>query len=489
MHKLWACGGNLSLPLPVVQPAEGSVAASWDDLAVKIFTTLLSSRYGNVIESAMIGLNAFISWRPQNLSSIFEAIGDDEWRLRWLLTLAEAWAIANPDAVSLVVEKLDQIGTSMPLDIRLQAWIIRLILSRQNEAVLPHFPFLESETAPFEISANHIPGILETTPEMRGSFRLVDHHEVAASILRKVKTASGIECADLECSIGARMLCLSEKRDHEYSWPEAIRNDSDWLCKGEEGHRVINEELDRVLSKQIASPLQLLRFAQGFLGSEDGWILRHSPMPHPVIENWPSSSLLGGDYNNPPPASEVRKWLRQTAMLDGIKSDERVLAACLKTYSWREDFIYECWFQERPGSSSLAERIPTTMNGRSFVWMLTPNWWEPALPLGKRSIGFRTGGYQQLLHCFAEIIPSRIWFTQCGWTPSRENPYAWNKEGVPAARFEVLHGPLDSLTAYAGRTPILHRWIVNSEAFNDLMESIPSMSFSEDMQRVPFKDE
>lgn len=489
MHQRWACGGDLGLPLPTVHPAEGSAVASWEELATRIFATLLSSRYGNVVESAMIGANALVSWRPQYLPLVFDAVGNDVWRLRWLLTLSEVWAVTNSDAMLLVVDRLNRLGAGTPLDIRLHVWIIQLALNRQKGVTVSPFAFVAPEETEIEISTNLAPGLLETMPEMRGSFRLVDRHQVAASILRKIQTASGMECDGLEHSIGTRLLCLERVDDNEHPWPELIRNDNDWLCTGEEGHRILNEELDRVIRDRIDSPAQLFRFAQAVLPSEDGWILRQSPPPHPVIESWPSSNLLGGDHNNPPASSEVRKWLRQTATLDGLGDDEQVIAACLKAYSWREDFVYECWFQERPESNHLSNGIPTTLNGRSFVWLLTKSWWEPRLSVGKRTVGFRTGGYQQLPHCFPEIIPSRIWLSDFGWSPSKSNPYVWIKEGRPVARLEVLHGPLDLHTRHAGRTPILHRWVVKSAAFLEMMASVPKLAWHEDLARNHFYDD
>lgn len=489
MHQRWACGGNLALPLPSVYPAEGSVVTSWQELAVRTFTTLLSSRYGNVVESAMIGLHAFVSWHPNCLPSVFSAIGTDAWRVRWLLTLSEVWAVTHPDAMETAADRLAELSVGAPLDIRLQVWIVTTMMNRGKDVPAPSFVFVDSNAPDNRVAVNQIPGILHTTPQMRGSFRLVDRHLSAATVLRKVETTTGIDCDDLEPRIGARLLALGGTDYEQRPWPELIHNANDWLCPNERGHQVISEELDRILGERIGSSEQLLRFAQGFLGSEDGWILRQSPIPHPALENWPSSNRLGGDYHHPPASSEVRDWLRQTAVIDGIGADEKVIAACMKVYSWREDFVYECWFQERPQSIHPSNGMPTTLNGRSFAWMLGTNWWERRMPAGSRSITFRTGGCQQLLHCFPEVIPSRIWLSEFGWRPSESDPYLWNKDGVPVARFESLHGPLDSHTTYAGRSPVLHRWVVNANALDDLMTSAPTMTWSEEFSRTPFKDD
>ncbi|MBN8457812.1 MAG: hypothetical protein J0M04_08235 [Verrucomicrobia bacterium] len=489
MHERWACGGDMGLPLPHVRPAEGFEVTSWEDLASRIFATLLSSRYGNVIESAMIGANALISWQPKHLPMIFDSVGSDEWRLRWLLTLAEVWAATCPDAMATVVDRLKHLSVGAPLDIRLHVWIILLILSRHTGIEAPPFEFIDPEDVCIEAAQSRPAGILVTTPEMRGSVRLVDHHQVAASILRKIKTASGMNCDDLAHSIGTRLLCLGRAAEDEWQWPKSIRNDNDWLCTGAEGRRVLNDELDRVILERIGSPAQLFRFAQAFLPSEDGWILRHSPMPHPAIASWPSSDSLGGDYRNPPASADIRNWLRQAATAEGFEDDEQVIAARMKVYSWREDFVYECWYQEQPDRCHLSNGIPTTLNGRSFVWFLANFWWEPCLGKGNRSVGFRTGGYQQLLHCFAEIIPSRIWHSDFGWTPSESNPFVWNRNGIPVVRHEVLHGPLDLHTPHAGRTPILHRWIVKTDAFKNIMESFPKMTWNEEFERVRYKED
>jgi len=344
-----------------------------------------------------------------------------------------------------------------------------------------------------ETGAHHAPpeklhDILETGVEMRGAFRLVDRYKFTLSSIQRAQHATGEDFTDVRMSIGAKLIQLDDSDEDKRPWQERIKNDSDWKCGGELGGLALDQEYDRVIDDLLDSPGQLLRFAQGHLNCEDGWILRQTPLPHPLLAAWPSEQALAGDYDRPPASSEIRDSLRPLA-LEGLDDDEVVLAACLEASSWREHFKYEYWLQESDDAPEPSNNMPTTLNGRSFVWMAWKDWYEPKRNDGTQCICFSVGGQQHLLNSHPKLIPSKIWITKFGWTPSSGNPFVWLWEELPAARYEVLHGPLQTHGTNAGRLETVHRWVAKTSAFESAMKAMPLLKVHERFSRTPFKEQ
>ena len=289
-------------------------------------------------------------------------------------------------------------------------------------------------------------------------------------------------------SVGAKLIQSADSDGNGRPWQERIKNDHDWKCGGEPGGLVLDQEYDHLISDRLDGPGQLLRFAQGHLGSEDGWILRQSPTPHPLLSAWPSERALAGDYQRAPSSREILDSLRPPA-LEGLDGDEVILAACLEASSWREHFKYEYWLQETEDAPEPGEAMPTTLNGRTFAWMAWDDWWEPRRSKGTQCICFSVGGQQHLLNCFPKVIPSKIWITKFGWTPSTDNPFVWLMKGQPAVRYEILHGPLQAHGTNAGRLETVHRWVAKAGAFEIAMKAMPLLKTMEGFSRTPLKDQ
>jgi hypothetical protein len=487
MHERLARGGDLSITLPETTAADSSRCETWERFACEVFAVLFSSRYVTVLESAFTGLDAFVSWKPTVIPHVFDAFGQDAWRARWLLTLAEPWAVKFPTEMEFVMEKLASYASNGSLSIRLQAWIVQILASRIHSRAVPSFEFARRayEDAP---SAKQVHDILETGAEMHGAFRLVDRHKFALSSIERVHDTTGEDFSDVRLSIGAKLIQLDDCNESERPWQERIKNNHDLKCRGERGGLALDREYDRVISDRLATPGHLLRFAQGHLGSEDGWILRQSPVPHPLLPQWPSERALAGDYHHPPSSREVLDSLRPLA-LEGIDGNEVVLAACLEASSWRDHFRYDYWLQESEDAPDPGEHMPTTLNGRTFAWMAWDDWWEPRKNKGRRCICFSVGGQQHLLNCFPKMIPSKLWITELGWSPSTDNPFVWLKGEQPVVRFEILHGPPHSHDQNAGRLETVHRWVVKTAAFESTMKAMPLLKAREQFSRIPLKEQ
>lgn len=482
MHERFARGGDLSITLPETTAADSSRCETWEGLACQTFAVLFSSRYGAVLEAAFMGLDAFVSWKPTVIPQVFDAFGQDAWRARGLLTLAEPWAVKFPTEMEFVTEKLALYASTGPLSIRLQSWIVQILASGIHDRPPPSFEFTSRD----ESSPRELQDILETGVEMHGAFRLVDRHKFALSSIERVQHATGEDFSDVRLSIGAKLIQLDDCNEDARPWQERIKNNHDWKCRGERGGLALDQEYDRVISGRLTTPGHLLRFSQGHLGSEDGWILRRSPIPHPLLSAWPSERALAGDYHQPPTSREVLDSLRPLA-LDGLDGDEVVLAACLEASSWRDQFRYEYWLQESEGAPEPREAMPTTLNGRTFAWMTWDDWWEPRKPRGRRCISFSVGGQQHLLNCFPKVVPSKLWITELGWSPSVDNPFVWLKGNQPVVRFEVLHGPLHSHDQNPGQLETVHRWVATTAAFESTMKAMPLLHAREQFSRIPLK--
>ncbi|MEP2775827.1 MAG: hypothetical protein ABJQ29_05130 [Luteolibacter sp.] len=487
MHERLARGGDLSATLPEIAVADVSRCKTWEGLACETFAVLFSSRYGAVLESACTGLNAFVSWKPEIIPKIFESFGDDSWRVRWLLGLTEVWSIKFPDELNRASKDLASFAKNGSLSIRLQAWITQILMAKNQDGLIPLFEFIASNSGEdFKPVGGH--DILETGFQMHGAFRLVDGHKYAQSSINRVEHTTGEDFRDVRFSVGPKLIQAGGDNASDRSWPERIKNDHDWECRGEHKDLTLDQEFDRVIVERVDSPGSLLRFAQGHLPCEEGWVLHRTPMPHPLLAAWPSERSLEGAYNQPPSSRKILDTLRPLA-LEGIYDDEVVLAACLEASSWRDHFKYEYWFQESEDATTANAGMPTTLNGRTFAWMAWNDWYEPRQSKGTRSICFSVQGQQKLLNAFPKLFPSKIWITKLGWMPSDGNPFEWLSKAQPAVRYEILHGPLQAHSTNASRLQTVHRWVAKSDAFKNAMETMPLLKVTEKFTRIAVKGE
>lgn len=488
MHERWARGGDKSLPLPTVRPADGNDVNTWTELSTRSFALLFSSRFATVIEAAFTGLDAFVSYRPDVIPALFEIFGNDNWKVQWLLTAAEVWALKFPTELMKAKRRIEQILQSGELRLRLQAWIVLSLLARRTGTLKPVFELPTIAPVVTEDSADLQSGqIFYTKAEMQGSFRLVDRYESARGTIERVETTTGCDFSDVEHRVAPRLLHEKVPPLEERPWEQRIRNLNDSLCVGEATANALDNEFEASLSTMQLSEAQLLRFAQAYLPSEDGWALRRSPKPHPALDKWPDSDALAGALEHPPSSLKLREQFRMVAYELGVGADEIVLGAKLRAYSWREDFEYCCWWQEAEANEG---SLPTTLSGRTFPWLLSENWWEPKWAVGRRPVCFITGGQQQLLRCAPDVVPSHLWITLFGWIPHAEDPFAWTHGGKATARFESLHGPLHYSRSQAARQPILHRWIAKRVAWERIMTTkMSSLKWHEHLTRFASKAE
>ncbi len=482
MHELWARGGDKSLPLPIVQPSPGVTANTWVELAVQSFALLFSSRYATVLEAAFAGLNALASYRPDVIPVLFETFKGDNWKIQWLLTQAEVWALKFPSELMKSKRTLEEILSAGKLRLRLQAWIILSLLARRTGTSKPVFAFRSNASVTAEDQTQeHADRIFYTEAQMQGNFRLLDRFESARDTIERVGETTGMGLSDVERRVAPQLLIKKAMRAEELPWEQRIRNRNDSFCVGEETADALDDAFDASLSATQFSEGQLQRFAQAYLHSEDGWVLRQTPVPYPSLDRWPDSDTLAGRHESPPLSQDLRSRFRLVASEEGVGNDEIVIGAKLRAFSLREDFEYCCWWQEAEASDG---GPPTTLSGRTFPWMFGSPWWEPTWAVGRRPICFITGGQMHLLRCDLDIVPSSLWISLFGWTPHPENPLAWIHEDKIVARFAISHGPLNSPRSHAARQPVLHRWIIKRDAWQKVLIAMPKLQWREQFGRI-----
>ena len=486
MHERWARGGDMSLPLHLVQPAEGPGAVSWEYMTAKIFTDLLSSSYGVVIESCLNGTHALVSWRPSVLPALLTGcLGHDRSR-KWILALLEVWAVERPKDLLPIETQLEALTRTGRLSIRLQAWIVRQLLAVKNGDALPDFQFINAAVGtPQRIGTG---GILHTEGDIRGSFRFMNIYESANSRLHRIKAATGLDLSWTEPHIGSALLARESPEESTTRWQESIGNSSDFKSQDESIQAILDDAIDPFMADLVNDRENLLRFAQGALTSDEGWILRNSPIPLQDMSQWPTESQLEGNYPDPPSDESLCDLLAGVAAQAEINDDEIVIAACFKAYSWREDLLYHFWFAEAGGLTQSPKQVPSTLSGRTFPWMLNSHWWEPHRPEGVRTATFMAGSQQLLIRSFPEMMPSRLWVDSFGWSPSPASPFNWMSGDQIVVRFELRHGPPLNHSREAGRQALLHRWIAKKSAFSAIMESIPLLKPLRQFARFPFKE-
>lgn len=486
MHERWARGGDMSLPVHSVLPAEGPGAASWEDMVAKTFAELLSSRYGVVIESCLNGTHALVSWRPSVLPTLLAGcLGHDRSR-KWILSLLEVWAAERPTDLLTIETQLEELAKTGCLSIRLQAWIVRQLLAARNGDALPDFQFIAAAAGTSQKIGTG--GILHTESDIRGAFRFLNIHESANSRLHRIEAATGLDLSLIKPRIGSVLLAREIPEESTTQWRESIRYSSDFKYQDESSQTILDDTIDPFMADLGDDRESLIRFAQGALTSDEGWVLRNSPIPMQDMSQWPTESQLEGNYPDPPSGESICELLAEVAAHAEIGDDEIVIASCFKAYSWREDFLYHFWFAEADGMTQSPTQAPSTLSGRTFPWMLNSQWWEPNRREGVRTTAFMAGSQQLLIMSFPEMMPSRLWVDSFGWSPSPISPFRWMSGDQMVVRFEMRHGPPLKHSREAGRQALLHRWIAKKSAFSAILESIPLLKPLQHFSRFPFKE-
>ena len=239
-------------------------------------------------------------------------------------------------------------------------------------------------------------------------------------------------------------------------WPARIIDDKDTRINGHESDAVLDSALDKYLKRYKIPNDCYIPFCQACLTNEDPWTLRFTPLPDKDVSAWIKESEYSPTDRSQPDISKVKSSLFLLATQHCVPDNEFLLAARVKIFSWKNDFVLNLWYEKssRDTTQLLQETRPTTMSGRTFSldW---ENWWEPST---QRTLSYGSGGQMRLVNCFPACFPASIWKTKFSWEPLTDNPLIWQFQGQPVVRYERIHGKVD-LGDDLARQPLLERWL------------------------------
>lgn len=479
MHEKWIRGARGELPFNEVAIPSHPPAATWDEAAALIMLFLLNSRSGEVVTSTLHGVHVLAVWRPAVIPLLFDAAIDDLWKSRWILNAAETWAALMPDQLAAARAKLDHWLFSDSLEHRLQAWIVIMRLPHETDEAEPRpgWPRPNSER---RLLATRGREILEAPVERRGLMRLSYRHRAASEHIRILEATLG-DLPAVRYRATELLEELPPERRPDHSWPQSMRQHGDVDIGLHDMGLLVGEAIDDSMSEPARGLLP--RLAQAFLPNEDPWVLRGTPRPDLNVTGWPTETEMGG-WREPPNMPALREKLLLLACEHGVAPNERVIAAMVEVYSTFHDVRFHVWWESAPPDGEVRSvRLPTTISARSFCWSL-PDWWEPPRQRNKRPIAFVPGGFQRLPHSFMVWVPARWWVGELGWKPDPNDPLVWMKDRHTVARYEWLHGSLRNTQNYHHRQPLLGRWVVTQEAWQNICELLGDLRRVDDIEHA-----
>lgn len=485
MHERWTRGGRCDLELPVIKLGPADHVETWAELAARSLTFLLASRSAEVIESALIGIQAIVKHEPKTVGSFLQLANDDLWKQHWILNAAEVWAALYPEELEKSRPILEAWQATGPLHRRLQAWIVlhRLAKSRGNPK--PPFPHPSQDDGNNQNNF-HLPTrqILVTPVTKHGSIRFVDLHNSAESTIERVEHVTSANLDGVRGAVAEKLSHVAPDNYDGAPWTTRIRCHGDTRCSSLQGNLILDEAFDECLRKSPLPPTLQGCFAQAYLGSENPWILRATPIPDGEPAGWPSEDELRGTSKQPADQGKIRKKLFLLATQHGIADNEIVLAAKVQVFTYCDDYIFHFWWRECGGEANevSANTCPTTMSGRTFAFDFD-DWWEPHNKQRRRPLTFAVGGHQRLALCFPEFLPARLWRSEFGWQPADNNPLVWRSGNQTVARYECIHSIPRFTQSGHPRQPILGRWIIAKSAWEELTKTRGPFQMRDEFQR------
>lgn len=483
MHERWACGGRSDLELPVIKLPSADGIQTWGDMAARCLTFLLASRSAEIVESALVGIHALAAHEPNIIPRLLELANGDLWKHHWILNSAEVWAALFPTELERARPILESWLASGPLHLRIQAWIILRRLALSLNKPLPLFPNPIPDSQSSSVLAQPARRIMETPAMQRGSVRFVDIHHSASGTIERVEHVTSADLTDVKSDVATKLMQVTPEDFDAEPWPVRIRCSGDTRCSSLQGNLILDEAFDDCLRRSSLPAGLQGKFAQAFLGSENPWTLRATPLPDPDSSAWPTEDELRGRDPKSADKGAIRQKLYLLATQHRVSEDEIVLAARAQVYTWCDDYIFRFWWEEvSDESKAVSPRpCPTTMSGRTFAFDFS-DWFEPQTKPGKRPLTFAVGGRQRLALCFPEFMPAMMWRTEFGWQSSPENPLLWRKDGYPVARYECIHGTPRLTQSGHPRQPILGRWLVKRIEWEILLKARGPFRWRDDFE-------
>lgn len=486
MHERWARGGRADLQLPVITLAPPTNGDTWAEMAARCLSFMLASRSGEIIESTLIGVHALAAHDPRTMAKFIELAEGDSWKQYWILNAAESWAALAPQELNNSRQQIESWLRQGPLHQRMQAWIVLHQLAEKLGTSPPPFPNPTAKSGADEtIIIQPSREILHSPGQRRGSFHFVDRFQSAESAISRVEAVTGAGLDRVRSRIAEDLMNLTPEDPDIKPWPVRIRGRGDTRINSLEPQIILDNALDECLRESPLPDRLEGPFTQAYLGNENPWILRTSPIPYDGQLAWPDDQELRGSAQNPQTSSAIRQALFLIATQGRLDPDEIVLAAEIQAFTYKEDFALMVWWEEttKDGLPTRSHSCPATLSGRTFAFSMN-QWWEPRVKPEQRPLTFAVGGQHRLTLCFPVFLPARLWREEFGWNPAPDNPLIWMADGCVVARYERLHGPPRLTQSGHPRQPRLDRWLVKRSVWETLSNARGPFRMLDDFQQL-----
>ena len=473
MHERWLRGGKKAGSISVVTIPAADPATTWDDAVETSLDVVLGSYSSEVVASGLEATHAWITAKPGRIEQLFHRWDTDDWRSKWLLTLAERWATEHPSDLHHVKSLLETIARNRALHLRLQAWLVLVLLAKSRDEELPQFPenpnYQSADNAPLFVP----PRELMDTPDKRvGSSNFVDRFGAAESVLGRVAAALDCSLSDIETKVADEILRLP-KEDNPTTFPAYLHADGDIFCSVTGMEPVLSAAFEQKLADEPLESAMVIKFAHGFLNGEDPWIVSEPPRKFRDESVWPPEKLLEPGYQVPTDRQALERACLLLALESEVPEDEIVIGAKVETFRNSEDFEFLFWYEESVDSGGivLAPKPVTTINSRTFP-LRCNDWFEKEVVKGRRPLVHFAGSLTMLHNSGVQIIPARLWKTAFAWNPRHDNPLEWISDDGLAARYERIHGPLRMVRRGHFRQPLLARWLFKKTVWKAATEKL-----------------
>jgi hypothetical protein len=480
MHARWAGSegpGNYDWP----PPPSVEAGLTWQAVAVRLLGLLLTSNSSDVLTATLESVHALAAARHTAIAELFAAC-TTEWQRHWLLSAAESWAALHPSGVSAGRPLLDLLLIEGSLHERLQCWLVLSKLTETTGGDGSGFP-LPARTGNLPQGSLIVPGGVLHSPGVRhGHARFGDAYSSAHRVLDSLR-ALGWDFRWLEAEIGE---LLSEVPAGASS-PEqdGLRRRNDITCHDLRAETAVGGAILRTLAVGTCDQADVPLLAQGLLDGDDAWLQRSPPRRASASPLWPPSPGYGAEE---PREKEVQASLRSLAVSLDMAPGWRTFTARIFYCTRKRDYVLDLWYEQCliDGLLTCGDR-PSCPSGRTFLWSMD-DFFEPPARGGRFVSGFFVGGGHRLGHDFLNIQPSRAWRELLGWAIAPADPLTWLLGEEPVARYERLHGPLQSeADAPNQRQPVIDRWVITDGAFTKVQNAVGLLRLREDFSSDDFE--
>ncbi|MED3986978.1 ATP-binding protein [Peribacillus simplex] len=482
LHGLWIRGNGFlpdmkRIEIPDLQQIK-SVPETWSEFAIQYFFRILQSNNLTRIELALRGLWGLAQVSPGDISYFAEHWDElnNRSKERVLLFLERAAACA-PNTYEPFSEIVQKCYEGSDLSLKLQSRLILKVIERRTGEKCPEWQIqMYPEHEKFMAISPANRGVFDVPSIQRGLIYEIHGSDVVQNLLNKLEVVTSDNLEDVE----RKFVSYSNTRSTKVDSIESISIIPGQIKVRNLPHR---DQLMKVLYSELSTgrwkDVPVVALAQALLKTDEPFVLLQSPTPALDADEWAIDyeiEKLGGN----------KKMLLERIfphIQAGLSDDEVVIGSVLRTFSRTMDVevVFNTVIQGRGFElSKIYEK--TTMSGRSFALYDSARFDPQDLRSPILGTTYKSGGISEFSNQSMLCYPSLIWNDVFNWEPTADNPLIWCEDGIPAIRFEHLHGRIrDIAQDFFFRQPFLQRWVCSKKALekleNELEVTISHESF------------